>query len=503
MTNKQIHNLGDIVRPGASGNRLSCVEHGEMPRRWSLKALDRAIDQSARQLSDRGLAPGSRIGILGMNSAAYLIVYFAAMRAGLTPVPINYRLPAETIEFIVEDSRISLMFTDTAHADLVPKHLQSIPLDTDAGTDCASPNAGQPFRSVRPNPGTACKILYTSGSAGRPKGTVLDHAGQIWAITQSLADTPASDSRVMVVAPYYHKNGLYFATYAIASGATVVSLPKFEARAYLEAAAAHRCDWLTGIPTMFAMLLREEDLIRTLDLSDVRRINIGSAPLNPRLAARIQQAFPHAALMNGYGTTEAGPLIFGEHPDGLTRPALSVGHPAPGIDCRLDGDVDADEGLLHLRAPSMMRKYLNQPELTRQRVVDGWYNTGDLFRRDDQGFYFFVGRVDDMFVCGGENIYPAEVERLLERHPQVSQAAVVGAPDDIKGEVPIGFVVLKEPYSASEEELKRFALTHGPAYSHPRAIVFLDSLPVGGTYKIDRQTLLKQARRIARQRRHA
>jgi len=500
---KEIHNLGDIVRPGASGDRLSYIEHGETPRHWTLQEFNQAIDQTANQLSDRGLAPGSRIGILGMNSAAYLIVYFASMRAGLTPVPINYRLPADTIEFIVEDSHISLVFADKDHADLIPKGLESAPLDAVAGTAAANPEGAEPFRTVRPDPETACKILYTSGSTGRPKGTVLDHGGQIWAITQSLADTPASDSRVMVVAPYYHKNGLYFATYAIASGATVVSLPRFEPRAYLEAAAAHRCDWLTGIPTMFAMLLREADLIRTLDLSHVRRINIGSAPLSESLAARIRQAFPRAALMNGYGATEAGPLIFGEHPDGLPRPALSVGHPAPGIDCRLDGDGNPDEGVLHLRAPSMMREYLNQPDLTRQKVVDGWYNTGDLFRRDPQGFYFFVGRADDMFVCGGENIYPAEVERLLERHPQVAQAAVVGAPDDIKGEVPIGFVVLKDPDSASEEELKRFALTHGPAYSHPRAIVFLDRLPVGGTHKIDRRTLLRDARQIARQRRPA
>jgi acyl-coenzyme A synthetase/AMP-(fatty) acid ligase len=126
-----------------------------------------------------------------------------------------------------------------------------------------------------------------------------------------------------------------------------------------------------------------------------------------------------------------------------------------------------------------------------------------VFRRDQQGFYFFVGRADDMFVCGGENIYPAEVERLLERHPRVAQATVVAAPDDIKGEIPIGFVVLTEPDSASEEELKQYALDHGPAYSHPRAIVLLDRLPVGGTHKIDRGALLMEARKIAEKRRLA
>lgn len=501
--NDVIVNLGDVVRPAEAGDRLAYIDHGEVSRRWTRAEFDWAIDQAAYRLSDRGLAPGSRIGILGMNNAAYLVVYFAAMRAGLTPVPINYRLPAETIEFIVEDSAMRLIFTDAAHAGLVPKQLPAIPIDASATANAPAPNTGRQFSSVRPEPETACKILYTSGSTGRPKGTVLDHGGQIWAITQSLADTPAIDSRVMVVAPYYHKNGLYFATYAIASGATVVSLPRFEPRAYLEAAAEHRCDWLTGIPTMFAMMLREEDLLAELDLGHVSRINIGSAPLSESLASRIREAFPQAALMNGYGATEAGPLIFGEHPQGLARPSLSVGYPAPGIECRLDGDGSPHEGVLHLRAPSMMREYLNQPELTRQKVVDGWYDTGDVFRRDQQGFYFFVGRADDMFVCGGENIYPAEVERLLERHPRVAQATVVAAPDDIKGEIPIGFVVLTEPDSASEEELKQYALAHGPAYSHPRAIVLLDRLPVGGTHKIDRRALLIEALKIAEKRRPA
>jgi acyl-CoA synthetase (AMP-forming)/AMP-acid ligase II len=245
-------------------------------------------------------------------------------------------------------------------------------------------------------------------------------------------------------------------------------------------------------------MVRERDLAERLDLSSVVDITIGSAPLTDALLEHVHALFPNAHIENGFGTTEAGPAVFGPHPEGLPRPPLSVGYPLPSIGCRLvEGDT-ADQGVLALKTPALMPGYLNLPQATAARMHDGWYITGDVMRRDSNGFYFFVGRADDMFVCGGENVYPGEVEKLLERHPAVAQAIVVPAPDDIKGQIPVAFVVPRPGATANVEEIKQFALREGPAYAHPRFVEFRAILPVAGTHKIDRSALTVEAARISR-----
>jgi long-chain acyl-CoA synthetase len=206
--------------------------------------------------------------------------------------------------------------------------------------------------------------------------------------------------------------------------------------------------------------------------------------------------FPNADVENGYGTTEAGPAVFGPHPRGLPRPALSVGYPLHDIGCALVDGPSADQGVLALKTRALMQGYLNLTAATAARMRDGWYLTGDIMRRDADGFYYFVGRADDMFICGGENIYPGEVEKLLERHPDVAQAIVVAASDDIKGQIPVAFVVPRPGANPTVEEIKRYALAEGPAYAHPRFVQFLSSLPVSGTHKIDRTALTAEAERI-------
>jgi acyl-CoA synthetase (AMP-forming)/AMP-acid ligase II len=249
---------------------------------------------------------------------------------------------------------------------------------------------------------------------------------------------------------------------------------------------------------MFALMVRERDLIKTLDLGSVHHVTIGSAPLTDALLAQVKTLFPNAGVENGYGTTEAGPAVFGAHPRGLPRPPLSLGYPLAEIGCDLvDGD-SADQGVLALRTQALMQGYLNLPAATASRMRDGWYLTGDIMRRDAEGFFYFVGRADDMFVCGGENVYPGEVEKLLERHPDVAQAIVVAAPDDIKGQIPVAFIVPRVGRNPTAEAIKRYALAEGPAYAHPRFVEFLSSLPVSGTHKIDRTALTAEAERIVK-----
>ncbi|MGA7955657.1 MAG: class I adenylate-forming enzyme family protein, partial [Xanthobacteraceae bacterium] len=202
------------------------------------------------------------------------------------------------------------------------------------------------------------------------------------------------------------------------------------------------------------------------------------------------------AVTNAYGTTEAGPVVFGPHPQGLPQPELSIGYPHPQVALRLvDGDNrNAEQGVLEMKCPAVMNGYHNRPDVPPPLTADGFYITGDVFRRDADGFHYFVGRTDDMFVSGGENIYPADVERMLERHASVAQAAVVPIDDDIKGSKPVAFVICKSGHALDENEVKQFALAHAPAYQHPRFVWFVDELPLASTNKLDRTALQRMAR---------
>src|SRR5438105_7960722 len=227
---------------------------------------------------------------------------------------------------------------------------------------------------------------------------------------------------------------------------------------------------------------------------------MGSAPVTHSLMQALHAALPQAAVTNAYGTTEAGPVVFGPHPDGLPQPELSVGYPHRAVKLRLVNGEDrtADRGVLEMKCPAVMLGYHNRPDLPAPITSDGFYVTGDVFRRDADGFYYFVGRTDDMFVSGGENIYPTDVERMLERHPDIAHAAVVPIDDEIKGQKPVAFIVAEPGRNPSEAEVKRFALANAPAYQHPRFVWVVDALPLASTNKIDRAALRRMAQERVR-----
>ena len=490
-------NFGKQLRPGLAPEHGAVIDLLPPRRAWTYGELDAAADAFADALTREGIEPETRVAILAENCAEHLIAYMGTMRAGAIAVPVNHRLPADTVRFILGDCAAGLCIIDRARLPLLPAGLKRILIRGEGpdGFDAFLARGSAPFTAREPPSGTA-EILYTSGSTGRPKGVVLAHAGQLWALRVHVAAEPASSERSMIVAPLYHMNALFNLSVCLMNGIEVVLLTRFEAATYLAAAAEYRCTHLSGIPTMFALMARQQELIATLDLSSVKAVTIGSAPLTEALVQRVQAMFPQAAISNGYGTTEAGPSIFEDHPGGLPRPLLSLGYPLREVEVRLVGGTE-DEGVLQVRSPAMFTEYLNLPKVTAEKLHDGWYDTGDVMRRDAAGFYYFTGRADDMFVCGGENVFPGEIEKMLERHPAVLQAAVVPVPDEIKGQIPIAFVVLKDR-SLPLEELKRFSLASGPAYSHPRAFVVVDELPVASTHKLDKRPLMARALEAAR-----
>jgi acyl-CoA synthetase (AMP-forming)/AMP-acid ligase II len=495
-----LQNLGDLVRRERDLSKIAIVGLGgeEAPREISYAALDAMANAVARALLARGLARGERIAILSANCTEYLAAYYGIMRAGLVAVPVNFKFPRQTIHFILRDCGARSVFCDQARRADVPPGLPAISFAGVGAEDFGAFLDPGPFESVVPPADAPAMILYTSGSTGIPKGVVLSHRGHIWVVETRLGGQDLSRHRYLVAAPLYHMNALALAKLACAAHASIVLLPQFDARAYIAAIERYRCTWLTAVPPMIAMMLREADLLAKTDLRSVEFVRMGSAPVSASLLAAIRRLLPQAAVTNAYGTTEAGPVVFGPHPQKLPQPDLSVGYPHPEVRLRLvDGDnLAADQGELEMTCPALMLGYHNRPNLPSPFAPDGYYRTGDVFRRDRDGFHYFIGRTDDMFVSGGENIYPAEVERMLERHPDIAQACVVAVADEIKGHKPVAFVVPKDGRAPPEEDIKRFALAHAPAYQHPRFVWLVEELPLASTNKIDRVAL----RQLAEQR---
>jgi len=483
-------NLGDYGDEAHAG-RVAIIDclHWNAPREVTHGEMDRMADAVARGLARRGLARGDAVAILSANRTEFLAAYFGIMRAGMVAVPVNHKFPRDTIAFVLADSRVKLSFCDHERRALLPPGAAVVQFgpEWDAFLDPGE------FDTVRPVPDETAMILYTSGSTGRPKGVPLSHQGHLWAVQTRLRGTQnAQAERLVIAAPLFHMNALGTAKFVFAAHASMVLLPQFDAQRYIESIGRFGVTWLTSVPTMLAMVVREKDTLARTDLSRVHYVRMGSAPASQKLIEDIRRWFPAAAISNAYGTTEAGPVVFGPHPEGRAKADLALGWPLPGVEVKLVGPDgrEADEGVLWQRTPANMRGYLNLPEKTREVLTpEGWYISGDVFRRDASGAYTFVGRDDDMFNCGGENIYPGEVEQMLEKHPDIVQACVVPVPDELKGEKPVAFVVLRPGARLTEDALKRYALEHAPAYQHPRRVTFMPELPLAGTNKVDRKAL--------------
>jgi acyl-CoA synthetase (AMP-forming)/AMP-acid ligase II len=485
-------NQGDALSRDVPAEALALIDEGGngRERRYSYGDLIRLSGAVARGLLKRGLQRGDRVAILSANRAEFLIAFLGTMQAGLVSVPVNWKLPAETVAYVVNDCDAKLAIGDDARLKLAPHSVPKVSFDRDWS---AFIDEG-PFTPLVMKPEESALFLYTSGSTGKPKGVVLSHYSHLWVMKQRTRRPGPQGARTLVAAPLYHMNGLAMCQTTFSHGDTVVLLPQFTTRGYIEAAAKHRVGFLTSVPTMIAMLLREKELLAKTDLSFVEAVRMGSAPLTQSLIDQVRTAFPKAAISNGYGTTEAGPVVFGPHPKGLKQPELSPGAAHAAVQLRLMRDgKEADEGELEMKCGALMTHYHKLPETTAKVMTpDGYYRTSDVFRRDANGFFFFVGRVDDMFVCGGENIYPGEVEKMLEKHPGIDQAAVIPVPDELKGYKPIAFVVRANGVALDEQAIKTYALTNAPAYQHPRRVFFVDEMPLAGTNKIDKRVLAKQ-----------
>jgi acyl-CoA synthetase (AMP-forming)/AMP-acid ligase II len=457
-------------------------------------------DAVARGLVERGLKQGDRVGLLCSNRVEFLEIFYGAMRAGFVPVCIGILLPKEMVAWIIEDSGAVLVCSEHDLRRLLPDGIPVVDIDSAAEDGLAAlkrPGAFTPFVPVGDD---VAFQPYTSGSTGRPKGVVLSHRAHCWvAHTISRDRSFSRNDRMIVAAPLYHKHAMNSIKCVLVGGSTVVLMRKFDARQYIEVVNRYRTTVVSGVPTIFAMMLQQRDLLANRDYGFVRLATMGGAPATDALIDAVATVFPNAEVVTIFGITEASAALFGRHPDGQTRPRHSIGWPIAGNEFRLVGGDTEDFGTLHVRGPGLMNGYHNNPAEMAKRMRDGWFDTGDILRRDESGWWYFVGRSDDMFVSSGHNIYPIEVELMLERHEDIDQAIVVAAPDEIKYRVPYAFIVKRQGAELSEQAVKDYALQHAPPYQYPRRVVFLLQMPMNGIGKIDRRALTAQAAAMVEQ----
>lgn len=490
-------NLGSLIDRSRPMDKIAIIDFdGTNSREITYAALDALADGVARALTKRGYKRGDRIAILSANSSDCLAAHFGIMRAGFVSVPINHRLPRNIVDYIIKDSGTPLVFCDEERRSVVPDNVEVVNFDKPDFQAFVDPG---PFEAVIPEKGEPSTFLYTSGSTGRPKGVILSHDAQRWVAETRLADRAVENDRALIAAPLYHMNALALSHLVLAGHGSMVLMPQFKVQAYVDAIRRFKCTWLTSVPPMIAMMLDDKKAMATADLSSVQSLRMGSAPASEALLEEIHRAMPQARVLNAYGTTEGSPVVFGPHPDGKPTPLVSLGYKHRGVDLRIvdANGAESDEGVLQIRSPAMMNGYHNRPDIPVPFTKDGYYHTGDVFRRDADGFYYFIGRADDMFVSGGENIFPGEVERMLESHPDVMQACVVPIDDQLKGKKPVAFVRLAPGAKIDEAGLKAYALENGAAYQHPRSIWFIDEFPLASTNKIDRALLAQRAKELS------
>ena len=472
---------------------------GGRERISTYRDLDARMNAVASMVARLGVRPGERVAMLVGNRTEFIEFFFGSMRAGAIPLALNTRLAAETLEHIIADARCTLAIIDpSSHRDAlaIGRRLalaRTLLLDTASDGFLSFENEmAKPAIPVEP-PAIADDAQafqpYTSGSTGRPKGAIMTHRGMLWYVAYNQRHWPSSQhDRGLVALPLFHKNALRGTVKPMLyAGGSFVLMPRYEPRAYLEALARYKCTYSRGVAAVFTMFLQHRDYIEELDLSALRSMTIGSAVVTPELLDAVERALPRVKVSESYGLTEGGSPLRAPI-DGRPVPRGSPGVAAPEIEVRLvDGNgEDAEEGELWIRCPYVCLGYYNEPEITRQKLTDGWLHTGDIFCKDKAGFFYFRSRIDDMFSCGGESVYPKEVENLLFSHPEVVNAVVTPVTHAVKGFVPAAMVIARAGSTVTADDIKSYCLEKGPAYSHPRFVDIVPALPLNGAGKIDR-----------------
>jgi long-chain acyl-CoA synthetase len=450
--------------------------------------LDELTARVAGRLRELGVEPGDRVGVMLPNVPAFPVIYYGVLRAGGVVVPMNPLLKGREVEHYLGDSGARLAFAWTAAAaeaatgaQMTGAHVVTV----DPGTlDDIAGWASEPDVVERADADTAV-ILYTSGTTGTPKGAELTHANlrRNAQVSAELFDLGQRDV-VMGCLPLFHAFGQTCGlNAAVATGAGLTLISRFDAAAALKVIERDRVTVFEGVPTMYVGMLAQGAGVA--DTSTLRLCVSGGAALPVEVLRGFESTFA-ATVLEGYGLSETSPLATFNRAD--RRTPGSIGLPVEGVELKLvdaaGAEVGAGEvGEIAIRGHNVMKGYWRRPDATADAIRDGWFHTGDVARRDEDGFYFIVDRKKDMIIRGGYNVYPREIEEVLYEHPGVLHAAVVGIPHPVHGEEVGAAVELHAGSDVSPDELRNYVKARVAAYKYPRH-VWLTALPIGPTGKI-------------------
>jgi fatty-acyl-CoA synthase len=441
----------------------------ERDRRWTYAELDARSDELAS-----GLTHGARVSTLTANTGEHVAVMFACAKAGAILHPISWRLAPAEVAYQLDDAQPDTFLVADEHRELgeAALALASVEPALELGRrgSPAAPRADDPLF-----------LIYTSGTTGKPKGALLTHANCFWTnLSFDLATGIRQDDVILQVLPQFHCGGWNVQSIlGWWKGASVVIEPGFDPAHALGLIERERVTTMMGVPANY-LFMTQEPQFASADLSSLRLAVVGGAPM-PEALLEVW-AERGVAIVQGYGLTEAAPNVLCLAPEDARRKAGYAGKPYPYVECEL-----SDEHELLVRGPNVFPGYWRNEEATANAFHDGWLLTGDVAERDDEGNYRIRGRLKDMVVSGGENIYPAEVEAVLHEHPAVADAAVVGVPDERWGEVCVAFVVVNAP--VSDDELRRHCVDRLARFKVPKSFHVVSELPRNSMGKIQKSEL--------------
>lgn len=466
---------------------------------YTYRDADAIANRLARMLADDWrIAAGDRVAALAANSVEHIFLFIALQRLGAILVPVNYRLSPREIRHILSDCEPALLIHERRYDETAAAAGDEIPRMHFDGPDsltAAAHGTSRPSGTVSAHPDfdTPVMILYTAGTTGAPKGAVVTHGMLFWNSVNTLMRLNLTERDVTpAFAPFFHTGGWnVLTTPFLHLGARSILLKKFDPDLVLRLCEERAVTILFGVPTMMDMMHRSPSFA-TARLDTVRYAIVGGEPMPLDLIRAWQDK--GVPIRQGYGLTEFGPNVFSLNEADAIRKIGSIGFPNFYIDAKVVDDAgrelaDGQVGEMWLRGPVCTPGYWRNPEATAAAITDGWFHTGDMVRRDAEGYFYVVDRKKDMYISGAENVYPAEVEAFLRTHPKVQAVAVVGVPDAKWGEVGRAFVVPKPGETATEEEILAFCAGNLAKYKIPRRVVFLDALPVSDAGKILKRTL--------------
>jgi len=475
--------------------------------RWTYAETAERTNRLAHALMGLGVNKGDRIGILEVNCNQYVEAYFAAAKLGAIFVPLNFRAKADELQYLIANAEAKILLVGTRYVDMLDTLLPKLPTVITCIALDDKPKGMPSYEDllVTSSPDEVITeigddditmLMYTAGTTGRPKGVPLTHNGFVSYVLDNVEPaSPEIEERNLLTVPLYHVAGMQAVLAAVYGGRTLVMMKQFEVTEWMETVQKEKATRAMLVPTMLKRII-DDPKFSAYDLTSLKVITYGAAPMPVEVIKKAIEVMPWARFINAFGQTETASTIAALGPDDhliegteeerekkLKRLTSSIGRPLPDVEVKIVGEDGTPlppetVGEILVKGPRVMAGYWGDEEKTAQTITpDGWLRTGDMGWLDQEGYIFLAGRGDDMIIRGGENISPEEVEDVLQAHPMIDEAAVIGVPDPEWGQEPRAIVVLKQGETTTPEEIIEFCRTRLAGFKRPRSVIFVDTLP--------------------------